>query len=89
MGYADDVDLVESGVESMITKLTAITDVSEDLTDMKINMDNTISQHVFRRNVIKTSDTEAREIEQDNKFKCDFCSRRFKTNRGMYIHRNN
>ena len=76
-------------VDNMTTRLTAIADGAEKDADMVVNMDKTFSQHVFRREEIKVTATEVREAEKEHAHQCDFCERRFKTQRGMYIHRAN
>ena len=87
LGYADDVALAEEKVDAMTARLTAIGDTSWEEADMKINMAKTLSQHVFKREEIAVTDEEAREIEAKYDHKCDFCKRRFKTRKGMLIHR--
>ena len=58
---------------------------------MNINMEKTLAKHVYRRADIKVTeeDTRMSEIKYENK--CDFCERerRFKTRKGMLIHRVN
>ena len=87
LGYADDIALAEEVVQKMTTRLTTIADASEAMADMSVNMKKTFSQHVFRRKAIKATSAEAKNIESKYENKCDFCERRFKTKRGMRIHR--
>ena len=89
LGYADDITLVEEEVEDMTTRLKDIGDTSLEEADMKINMDKTQTQHVHRRADITVTDKEARKTEKKYEHKCDFCERRFKTRKGMLIHRAN
>ena len=54
---------------------------------MKINMDKTVIQHVFRRDPITVTKTEVAKVETKYVHKCDFCLRRFKTDKPMQLHR--
>ena len=87
LGYADDAALVESTVEAMTKRLTELADASRREADMEINMAKTFTQHVFKREKIKVSAAEVSKVEAKYEHKCDFCERRFKTLRGMRIHR--
>ena len=89
LGYADDAALIDGEVNSMTRRLTSIADASEAQTDMKMNMAKTFTQHVFKRDEIKVTSAEAAAAEAGFKHKCDFCPRRFKTQRHMLIHRAN
>ena len=86
-GYADDAALVDDDVGSMTTRLTLIADTSRDEADMYVSLPKTLTQHVHRREDVKVSEEEARVAEKEHKHVCDFCPRRFKTRRGMLIHR--
>ena len=87
LGYADDAALVEGTVQAMTERLTNLADASEREADMKINMTKTVSQHVHKRQPIKVTEQEVASAESKYKFKCDFCRRKFKTDRAMQIHR--
>ena len=87
LGYADDAALVDGTVESMSTRLTTIGDSSLEHADMKINASKTFSQHVHEREDIKVTLDEVAAVESKYDNKCDYCERRFKTRRGMLIHR--
>jgi len=89
LGYADDVALISSTVEDMTRRLTGIADGARDNADMNVSMPKTFTQHVHKRSKLKISKTEAKAAEKKYKFKCDFCPRRFKTERNMQIHRCN
>ena len=73
----------------MTERLTSIADASEEQADMKVNMDKTFTQYVFARDDITITTPEAAAAEAGFKHKCDFCPRRFKTQRHMLIHRAN
>ena len=87
LGYADDAALAEPAVEDMTERLTNLADASESEADMKINMTKTVSQHVHRRKPITVTEAEVSRAESKYKHQCDFCLRKFKTNRAMLIHR--
>ena len=87
LGYADDVALCEETVENMSKRLTDIADASIEQADMYPNISKTFTQHVHRRQDIDVTATEVAEVEKGYDFKCDYCSRRFKTQRNMRIHR--
>ena len=87
LGYADDAALIEPCVEVMTDRLTAIADASVNLADMHVSMPKTFSQHVHRRSKITVTSSDAAAVEKAYKHKCDFCSRRFKTDRSMQIHK--
>ena len=86
-GYADDTSLAEPTVEAKTERLTNLTDASERETDMKINVSKTMSQHVYKRKPIKVTESEVARAESKYKHQCDFCQRKFKTDRAMHIHR--
>ena len=73
----------------MTERLTKLADASEREADMKINMSKTVSQHVHRRKPIAVTESEVAKAEAKYKHKCDFCLRKFKTDRAMQIHRAN
>ena len=87
LGYADDAALIEPCIEVMTDRLTAIADASVELADMHVSMPKTFSQHVHRRSKITVTSAEAATVAKAYKFKCDFCARRFKTDKSMQIHR--
>ena len=87
LGYADDAALAETTVDAMTERLTKLADASEREADMKINMSKTVSQHVHRRKPIEVTEAEVAQAEAKYKHKCDFCLRKFKTDRAMQIHR--
>ena len=95
LGYADDAALLESTVANMTERLTAVADASVRDADMHINMSKTYSQHVQRQEAsdaeIKESLTEEEllQVEAGYKHSCHFCGRKFKTEAGMLVHRNN
>ena len=55
--------------------------------DMKINMSKTFTQHVFERGKFSVTTDEIAKVEATYKYQCDFCTRRFKSDRAMHIHR--
>ena len=87
LGYADDAALIEPTVQVMTKRLTDLANASIQKADMKINMDKTVSQHVFRREPITVTKAEVAKAEAKYAHKCDFCLRRFKTDKAMQIHR--
>ena len=87
LGYADDAALVDTTVENCTERLTALADASLREADMQINMAKTYSQHVFKREKIAVTVDELDKVEATYKHQCDFCTRRFKTDRAMHIHR--
>ena len=54
---------------------------------MTISVPKTYTQHVHEREEIKVTRYEVTATEAKYSHKCDFCERRFKTRRGMLIHR--
>ena len=89
LGYADDAALIEENVAKMTERLTSIANASKAQADMDMNMAKTFTQHVHARKDIDVTQAEAAAAEAGFKFKCDFCPRRFKTQRHMLIHRSN
>ena len=89
LGYADDVALIGPNVEDMTRRLTALANASRDEADMQVSMPKTFTQHVHRRGKLAVTAAEAKAVEKTYKFKCDFCPRRFKTEKNMQIHRCN
>jgi hypothetical protein len=87
LGYVDDVALIDLQVGNMTKRLTSVADGSVDDADMVVNMSKTFTQHVFKRDDIKVSKQEIEAIEAGYEHQCDFCERRFKTKRGMKIHK--
>ena len=87
LGYADDLALIDSTVEAMTERLTRMVDASRAEADMEVSMPKTFSQNVHKREAIKTTTSEAKAMEKKYKHKCDFCSRRFKTEINMMKHR--
>ena len=59
LGYTADTALIEGEVDEMTKRLTSLTDSSETETDMKVNMVKTFTQHVFKRDDITATETEA------------------------------
>ena len=87
LGYADDAALAEPKIKDMTTRLTNLANASVSEADMHINMDKTVSQHIHKREPIAVTTEEVATAESKYDHKCDFCQRRFKTNRAMLIHR--
>ena len=87
LGYADDAALIEPTVEAMTKRLTDLANASISEADMRINMTKTVSQHVHKRKPLKVTATEVAKVEAKYNHQCDFCQRKFKTNRAMLIHR--
>lgn len=87
LGYADDAALMEEQMEEMTERLTKLADASLADADMEVNMTKTFSQHVHERDEVTVTKDEAREVESKYEHECNFCPRRFKTLRGMRIHR--
>lgn len=54
---------------------------------MMVSMTKIFTQHVHKRGRIDVTDAEVAEAEVKFKFKCDFCTRRFRTDRDKHIHR--
>ena len=72
----------------MTCRLTAIANASRDDADMNVSIPKTFTQHVYRRGKLTVTNAEAKAVEMKYKFKCDFCPRRFKTEKNMQIHHN-
>ena len=89
LGYADDVALISSTVEDMTRRLTSIANGARDNADMHVSLPKTFTHHVHKRDKLKVTAAEAKAEENKYKFKCDFCPRRFKTDKNMQIHRCN
>ena len=89
LGYADDVALISGTVEDMTRRLTAIADGARADADMSVSLPKTFSHHVHKRAKAKVTSAEAKTAESKYKYKCDFCPRRFKTDKNMQIHRCN
>ena len=89
LGYADDVALISDTVEDMTRRLTAIADGAKADADMCVSLPKTYTHHVHKRATIKVSTAEAKAAENKYKFKCDFCPRRFKSDKNMQIHKCN
>ena len=89
LGYADDVALISSTVEDMTRRLTSIANGARDNADMHVSLPKTFTHHVHKRDKVKITAAEAKAEEKKYKFKCDFCPRRFKTDKNMQIHRCN
>ena len=87
LGYADDLAFVDSTVENMTARLTTVGNASEEQVDMKVNMIKTVSHHLHKRQAIKATSEEVKAVETKYQHKCDFCSRRFKTQANMLKHR--
>ena len=87
LGYADDIALVSETVEEITDRFSRIADASLVEADMQVNMTKTLSQHVHPREEIDVTAEEVAKAEAGYEHKCDFCPRRFKTKRGMLIHR--
>ena len=87
LGYADDLAFIDTTVENMTARLTAVANASKQQADMVVNMDKTVSQHVHKREAIKATSAEAKAVENKYQHQCDFCSRRFKTRGNMLKHR--
>ena len=83
LGYADDLAFVDTTVDNMTARLTTVANASMEQADMKVNMAKTVSQHVHKRQSIKATSEEAKAVEAKYQHKCDFCSRRFKTQSNM------
>ena len=80
--------LISRTAEKNTTRLSKIANASQDDADIiEVNMTKTFTHHVFAREEIKVTDVEVAEVESGYEHKCDFCVRRFKTQRGMYIYR--
>ena len=46
-----------------------------------------MNQHVYKRKPIKVTESEVTRTESKYKHHCDFCQKKFKTDRAMHIHR--
>ena len=86
LGYADDASLAEPTVEAMTERLTNLSNASKTEADIEMNMVKKVSQHVHKRESIKVTE-EVAKAEAEYKHQCDFCLRKFKTNKVMLIHR--
>ena len=84
LGYADDAALLEEEVDDMTKRLTSLAGAAKAKADMVVSMKKTVSQHVGRRANIKISNTAAQKTFSH---KCDFCDRKFKSNKAMLLHR--
>ena len=88
LGYADDEALISESTTRMSDRVTSISSGSKKDGDMDINKKKTKVMHVARQEKIRPStDVEINETEKSYKHVCDFCPRRFKTSRGLKIHR--
>ena len=87
LGYADDAALLDEEVEVMTKRLTSLADAAKAEADMIVSMKKTVSQHVGRRANIKISKEEASAAQETFTHKCDFCNRKFKSNKAMLLHR--
>ena len=54
--------------------------------DIDINMNKRVSQHVHKRESIAVTAEEIANAEVKYEDKCDFCLRKFKTDRAMHMH---
>ena len=87
LGYADDAALLDRETDTMSLRLTTLGDAAKHEADMEISMAKTYSQHVGRRSDISVTHEEVREAQKTFAHRCDFCDRRFRSNRAMLIHR--
>ena len=87
LGYADDAALAEETTEVMTTRFTELADKSLAEADMKIRLDKTFSQHVYRHEDVTVTEEEIKKTHEGLEFGCDFCMRKFATKRAMHIHR--
>ena len=88
LGYADDAALASCSTDDMSRRLTKIADGSAKDADMQLHTGKTKNMHVQRQVKIKPPTAEQiKATEASYKHECEFCGRRFKTLRGMRIHR--
>lgn len=70
----------------MTTRLTSLADAAKQEADMIVSMKKTVSQHGRCRETIKISSSEASAAQVTFGHKCDFCIRKFKSNKAMLLH---
>ena len=70
-------------VEVMTVRLTNLANASRT----EAGMAKTGIQHIYERKPIKVTAEEVAKAEAKYKHQCDFCLRKFKTNKAMLIHR--
>ena len=92
LGYADDAAMAEYSADQLSERLTEFADKALSETDMKVKLSKTFSQIVQQQEAVDTATAaEIEEQEKQYKFKCSYCdegcTQRFKTRRGMHIHR--
>ena len=91
LGYADDAAMLDRDTQALTIRLTTLADAAKHEADMEASIPKTFSQHVAKRTSISVTKAEAaaEKTAFKCKHKCDFCERRFKSNRDILIHRNN
>ena len=84
---ADDAALISEGTAEMTERLDSIGKGSIKDADMVIHMGKTKTMHVRHQPAIAPPTIEEiKKTEGGYKHECEFCERRFKTNRGRKIH---
>ena len=71
----------------MTRRLTAIADAARAEADMHVSLPKSFTHHVHKRSKMTVTADEAKAAEQRYQFKCDYCPRRFRTEKNMQIHR--
>ena len=92
LGYADDAALVSWRTEEMTQRLTTLADAAIEQADMKVKLTKTYTQKVSKQKpVAKATSSEIQAKMKTYPHECEFagagCTARFKTARGMHIHR--
>ena len=88
LGYADDAALISQDVETMSRRLTSIAVGFETDADMTLNTGKTKNMIVEQQQKVKPpTEEDIKTTEAGYRNECEFCGRRFKTLRGMHIHR--
>ena len=88
LGYADDAALVSKSADLMSKRLNMVSKGSREDADMNVNADKTKAMHVEEQEDLPALTSEQiKSVEEGYKHECDFCGKKFKTSRGMKIHR--
>ena len=75
LGYAEDLAFIETVMDNMKARLTAVANAPKEQADMIANMAKTASQHVHNRQAINVTSTEAKTVKVKYQHQYDFCSR--------------
>ena len=88
LGYADDAALISKSADLMSKRLNKVSKGSREDADMYLNTDKTKVMHVERQQELPAPTQEQiKSVEDDYKNECEFCDKKFKTERDMRIHK--